>query len=202
VIKRILTAVVALCWAVIGGPASAAPVSWTFDMPAFDGGTNAGITSVLEITADNGGSSISGQSFLNTQITAMNVLINGSGESLSLIKDSYSVIQGSTTYITTDAAGRATLDLTASFDTSVRFKYNYSIYRNAIQLGTRDDAGGPTRYSVQIRNVGYTRAFSDIVVVSRAVAPVPEVSATGSLAAIASLLALMAFLWERRRVSA
>ena len=33
-------------------------------------------------------------------------------------------------------------------------------------------------------------------------APVPEVSATGSLAAIASLLALMAFLWERRRVSA
>ena len=31
---------------------------------------------------------------------------------------------------------------------------------------------------------------------------VPEVSATGSLAAIASLLALMAFLWERRRVSA
>ena len=34
------------------------------------------------------------------------------------------------------------------------------------------------------------------------ITPVPEVSATGSLAAIASLLALMAFLWERRRVSA
>ena len=44
-------------------------------------------------------------------------------------------------------------------------------------------------------------AGADLVVRNIEFAPVPEVSATGSLAAIASLLAMMAFLWERRRTS-
>jgi hypothetical protein len=49
---------------------------------------------------------------------------------------------------------------------------------------------------------GGQAVYDDLSFTTPALEAVPEVSATGSLAAIASLLALMAFLWERRRMLA
>ena len=56
----------------------------------------------------------------------------------------------------------------------------------------------PWENSVLVTNVDYTNIH--YAVWSEAM-PVPEVSAQGSVAAFGTLLALLAFLWERRRSS-
>tara|TARA_R110001592_G_scaffold363043_1_gene679520 strand:- start:197 stop:676 length:480 start_codon:yes stop_codon:yes gene_type:complete len=77
-------------------------MSFTFDMPAFDAFGRTGETTTLEITVDNGGTSSGSQSFLNTEIIAMEVLEYG------LFANSMTYV-GLGSAITTDAGGVATL---------------------------------------------------------------------------------------------
>ncbi len=84
--------------------ANAEPITFTFDMPAFNYASHPSqiTTSVLEVTVDNLGTSALNQAFLNTQITGLSTDLTGPVSPLSYY--------GSAIFITTDAQGVATLD--------------------------------------------------------------------------------------------
>lgn len=140
--------VTVLSLALLAAPiaASAVPFTFRFNMPAFLGGGFAGLTSVLDVSVDNGGTSALNQSFLNTDITDYAVSIDTTTASLS---GPVTSTTGSTTYITTNGAGVPVLDLSIDLDTSAIATVSAG---NSIQLGTRDN-GGPTQYAVSINGI-------------------------------------------------
>ena len=102
--SRLLSLFAVLCSLWLVSPASLAePFVFTFDMPAFDQFGNIGVTSVLEVTVDNGGSSSLSQTWDSDQIIALSTDFTGPASSVSLQNG---VQSGA---ITTDAAGVPTL---------------------------------------------------------------------------------------------
>tara|TARA_R110001599_G_C11903528_1_gene626589 strand:- start:78 stop:548 length:471 start_codon:yes stop_codon:yes gene_type:complete len=87
-------------------------MTFEFDMPAFVFGPKTGQTSMLSVTADNGSSSSLSQSFLNTDILSYIVDIGG----VLFSSSGAAYFGGSTTFVTTDALGIPTLDLTSLTD--------------------------------------------------------------------------------------
>ena len=117
VTSRLIATVVGLVILGSTWSANAVPFKYRFQMPAFDGGGFEGETSVLDIVVDNGDTSTLEQTYLNTQIIAFELLIGEVPNRVGLrlnINDDRSSSRGSVAYVTTDALGFPTLDLTAS----------------------------------------------------------------------------------------
>ena len=171
--------------------ALSAPFSFTFDMPAFDIGGLAGQTSVLTVTVDNGNATNANQSYLNTQITAFSVTVG----TLSYSGPITNASVATATYLTTDGAGRATLDLSANVDSRAQSQDAAAV----VQLGTRDGSG-PTEYNVNFFGSGFG-AIADpsvLAVTSRPPAPIPLPAAAPLLLAGAGSLLIL----RRRRRAA
>ena len=115
--SRLIAIVVGLVILGATWSANAVPFKYRFQMPAFDGGGFEGETSVLDIVVDNGDTSTLEQTYLNTEIIAFDLLIGEVPNRVGLrlnINDDRSSSRGSVAYVTTDALGFPTLDLTAS----------------------------------------------------------------------------------------
>jgi len=126
--------------------ASAAPFTFSFDMPAFSNGELLGDTSTIVITVDNGGNSFTDQGFLNTQITAVEVVSGIYSFALNTVDD-ISTTSGSAIYIYTNSLGIPTLDLTGFFD-------SYFVVRDTdfvpfFQVATKAGSG-PIQYSIRV----------------------------------------------------
>ena len=121
--------------------AVAIPITYRFDMPAFDSFSLAGQTSVLDVTVDNGGASASNQSYLNTDIKAYSVQVGSMMLSLNNIDD-FATYEGSANYITTDSMGNAVLDLSTNIASLTVMTNGFS----HIQLGTLLLGGGGLKY--------------------------------------------------------
>lgn len=127
--NKVLFIIVFLCSCTIsGGPIYAAPMTFTFNMPAFNFGPLAGQTSTLEIMANNGSSSYLSQSFLNTDIISYITNIDNTIYS----SNGPAYYGGSVTFLTTDAAGIPTLDLSSNTNAHANTPYADGY----IQLGT------------------------------------------------------------------
>ncbi|MGG7564994.1 VPLPA-CTERM sorting domain-containing protein [Rhodovulum sp. DZ06] len=110
--KRLRSAAFAAAVCLCAAPAAAAPFSFTFDMPAWDYDSWAGQTYSMTLIVDNGGSTDINQSYTNAHILDAIFDVNGT------IVDtrSWSIDYGTgtnpiATWITTDGAGVAALDL-------------------------------------------------------------------------------------------
>ena len=95
------------------------PITYSFDMPAFPttfaSDALGGLTSVLELTVDNGSTSISNQSYTNQQILTISATVGSETTALTVgDPGTASDIRGSAIWITTDGTGIPTLDLTIS----------------------------------------------------------------------------------------
>lgn len=102
--SKLLSLVAVLCSFWLVSPNSfAEPFVFTFDMPAFNEFGNIGVTSVLEVTVDNGGSSNLSQTWDSDQIIALSTEITGPSSSMRIQNG---VEVGA---ITTDAAGVPTM---------------------------------------------------------------------------------------------
>ena len=126
--------------------ASAAPFTFSFDMPAFNNGELLGDTSTIYVTVDNGGNSFTDQGFLNTQITAVEIDSGIYSFALNTVDD-ISVTSGSAIYIYTNSLGIPTLNLTGFFDSF--FIVRDTDFVPFFQLGT-NDGSGPVQYSVRV----------------------------------------------------
>ncbi len=125
--------------------ATAAPTTFVFDMPAFDGGDFAGQTSELTVVADNGGSILESQSFLNSEISSLSVIVGGNTGGGAI-----SNLAGSVIYLFTDAVGNGFLDLTVAEDTFALSTFSNGV----IQLGTDDEIdGGFVGYAVMLNGL-------------------------------------------------
>ena len=102
--SRFLSLVAVFCSFWLVSPTSfAEPFVFTFDMPAFNEFGNIGVTSVLEVTVDNGGSSNWSQAWNSDQIIALSTDITGPSSSMRIQNG---VEVGA---ITTDATGVPTM---------------------------------------------------------------------------------------------
>ena len=150
--------------------ANATPFTFTFDMPAFTLGDLASTVSVLEVTVDNGGTTILDQSYLNTQVTDVSTDLTGAFTSI--------IYGGVANVITTDALGIATLGFPAGSDAYVLADNPTSgdfiqLYGNHYQYYVLQ--GSTNKY-------GTTTGTSNFPILSRA-ALVPE---PGTLALLAA----------------
>jgi hypothetical protein len=137
-----------VCWAaLIAWPstAGAESVTFRFQMPAFQ---NTGETSILDVTVDNGSAGTSSQTYLNTQIIGMSATVGAQRQSFNSTNSSVDRWGPSLPYITTDAIGVPTLDLSALIDANVFFHRTL----DAIGLGTRSGSG-PANYLVVIDGI-------------------------------------------------
>jgi hypothetical protein len=129
------------------GGALAAPFTFEFDLPAWTA-SNApdlfGTSGVLDITVDNGANNASNQTYLNSQITALRLTAVGGSIDESFAGSGF-VGDGNASYVSTDAAGVATLDLLASSVTSFYLGFNADY---AVQLGIMTPTGGPTPFGI------------------------------------------------------
>ena len=203
--KRMAVAVAATGLLFAGaGSASGLPITYTFDMPAFQGsGGFSGQTSTLDVLVDNGSTATANQSYLNTEILGLSVTVGAVNLSLNAT-DNFTLFVGSTPLITTDAFGIPTLDLNQSIDTRAVLALEFgggAIFSsdNLLQLGTRDGSG-PTEYFVRIGGlVGQNATGSQLVIAGQNTSSiaVPEPS-TISMFGIG--LAGLGFLgWRTRR---
>ncbi|MEM7269023.1 MAG: hypothetical protein AAF401_07200 [Pseudomonadota bacterium] len=121
-------------------------MTFVFDMPEFTNGAFAGQSSELTIIADNGGSSVVEQSFLNSDITSFEVSFGAITRQITASTADGAVFAGTSTYLTTDAVGNGFLDLSENIITRTSFFLN----GDQIQLGTTIDGGGFIPYFVRI----------------------------------------------------
>ena len=126
--KSFLSALLMGLWVPI--TSTAAPTTFVFDLPAFTVLELNGQTSEQTVVADNGGSILDSQSFLNTQISSLSVTVGGETGGGSIINQSGSVV-----YLFTDALGNGFLDLTVEEDTFVIAGFP----TGQIQLETADE---------------------------------------------------------------
>lgn len=125
-----------IAWLALLTPiAHAAPITFSFDIPLLDGDL-AGATSFIDVTVDNGGNVFTNQSYLNTEITGLDVLVGALSASFDFGDITY--IENAVVYITTDILGIPTLNLLANIDSAVVFQDGLG---NAGQLGTFSDTG-------------------------------------------------------------
>ncbi len=168
--------------------AYAIPITFTFDMPAFTNGNLVGSTSVLEVTADNGGTSQLNQVFLNTQITALSTDLTGG---LVAPLEYY----GSAVYITTDAQGIASLD-----PLNGQNAVSTAVYGSASPMYIQIGSGAYANYLVQTSIVdgrgviGYSRGADSPYPITSIPSQVTE---PGTLALLA---AGIGFMYRRKNV--
>ena len=149
------------CLVCITAPlAHGAPFTYSFDMPpfGFEIGNLGGQISILDITVDNGNTSTANQAYLNTEILGLTVTSGASFVEFTSPPDALQTV-GEVVYLTTDAAGIATLSL---LDTPVSTLAQY--YRGplnepeneSIQLGTLvTGQGGSIPYTVEFADGGF-----------------------------------------------
>jgi len=148
------------------------PVTYSFDMPPFipSVGNLGGQTSILDITVDNGNTSTANQTYLNTEILGLTVRSGASFVTFTSPPDTLITVEIGV-YVTTDAAGMATLSL---LDTPVGTLAQYfrgPIGPNdveAIQLGTKvTGQGGFSSYSAEFADGGLGVINDGFTVTSR-----------------------------------
>lgn len=169
--------------------AAAAPLAFTFDMPAFTSGSLTGQTTVLTVTADNGGTRAADQTFRLDQITAFDVVLGTRSLSLGAAIDQLSVSDGETPLLTTDARGRATLAEPdkSKKDGRAELRIESPAGTGSVALGL--DGGKRLDYRLVIG--GESGALKVTSVQSRAPTPIPlPAAAPLLLAAACCLLAL------------
>ncbi|HLO94518.1 MAG TPA: PEP-CTERM sorting domain-containing protein [Burkholderiaceae bacterium] len=110
ILRAARTAMLA-CGLLAAGLVQASPVTYRFDMPAWTFASDAslfGSHAFVDVTLDNGGALTANQTYLNSDI--LGVRVWGQGGSLDL---SFGRFAGdlSDSFISTDATGRALLDL-------------------------------------------------------------------------------------------
>jgi len=171
--------------------ADAVPMTYAFDMPVFTGGGLAGQTSILEVTVDNGNAAAADQFYFSFDIDGFAVTVGARTLSLGLDPGDGSSYFGNYLYITTDALGVPTLDLTTTRQSMVSFS-NPSGDR--IGLSTGGYLNFPA-YRVVIDGVEGTLQ-SDLLVSGR---PVLAVSEPHSLALFTLGLAGLFLLRHRMR---
>jgi hypothetical protein len=203
---KLVSAALWLClW--LAPSASAAPVTVRFDLPAwteiYASPATFGTNGVLTVTLDNGSASTFNQSYLNTTITSIALVANGGTFSPAFSGTSAVGSEGAEllSFISTDAAGIPTLDLTAQ---DVGSAYDFYDGTYFLQLGITMPTQGYWPFSVSEDAFGSgafmavsprdaTGLYTGLVVRGQAVAEVAE--PTG-LALVA--LGLMA-VWAGRR---
>jgi hypothetical protein len=154
-------------------------------MPAFTGGPHAGQTSIRAVTVDNGSTDPFSESYFNTDTVSLGVTIGSSSASFPAPFSFY----GAVVYITTDALGTPTLDLSADFNSYV-FRSGVG---TLIQLRTN-----PYLYAVQLPGDStYSYNLSDIVVTGAPLNAVPEPGTLGLIGSGGAALLLLG-LWRRR----
>ena len=194
--SKLLSLVAVLCsfW-LVSPTAFAEPFVFTFDMPAFDEVGNIGVTSVLEVTVDNGGSSSLSQTWDSDQIITLSTDITGPSSSMRIQNG---VQSGA---ITTDAAGVPTL----AFGPNNVYAFGRDGGgNNLIQVGLDCDyavytAGSPVG-AVGCHTTGgsiWPITGSASAVVSAPPVPVPTLS-QWALIMLSMLLGLMVFANRRR----
>ena len=197
-IKRILAAaVVAFCLA----PAvtSAATFSFVFDMPEFTSGSLVGQTSRLEVEVDNGGTSKIDQDFTNFDVTAMTILQLNGVDKLLEFTDYRTLSTAEHIFITTDAGGLATLNtIPPVLGAAVVWSNTVATGLSSdVQLGTDNFVEYSLTFQEELtEQTGSISSGFEVVELSPSA--VPEVTTTGSVAALVSVFALMALLFERR----
>lgn len=182
--SRLGPLMLALATLAFSGPAMAVPFTFVFDLPDWHFNSDPllfGTTAVLSLTADNGGSSATAQTWSNSDLRAVELVTNGSyantwtlpGEVILALPD-----PGGVSYLSTDATGLATLDLTSPGDpdTSVVRMSNAG---GTFQLGSYDDSGlgfTPVLLRSGPDNTGETASVprAGIVVTARNAQAVPE----------------------------
>ncbi len=195
--SRLISLVVGLCSVWLVSPASlAAPFVFTFDMPAFDQIGNIGVTSVLEVTVDNGGSSSLSQTWDSDQIIALSTDITGPTTSVRIQNG---VETGA---ITTNAAGVPTLAFVHSGN-------YYAFGQDAggldlIQVGLDCDYGV---YSGGSMDAAAGCSSTIWPITGRALTPEPEPAATAvptmsAYALVLTMLGLLVAAGRSLRVSA
>jgi hypothetical protein len=123
----------------------AAPVTFEFNIPTWTQTDNSalfGTHGVLDVTIDNGSSSVLNQTYLNSEITKISLTTVGGTFSRSWIgADGTDLGTGaaSASYISTDGSGTPTLDLLAAQNTIV---YDFFDSQFRLQLGIIRPSGG------------------------------------------------------------
>jgi hypothetical protein len=111
----VLGCAVALAAGVLASNAEATPFTFRFDMPNWTDNLNPaafGANGIIDITVDNANSSYLGKTYLNSQITG--IVFKANGGTYTDTWTASDVQPGSaltSSYLSTDAAGIATLDL-------------------------------------------------------------------------------------------
>ena len=126
--------------------AKAAPVTFVFEMPAFQVDTFTESSSQLTVIADNGDASLLDQTFLNTDIISFEVATNSTTLLINVANAQSIDISGSSTYLRTDALGNGFLNLSENTQSRTSFNLN----GDQIQLGTTENGSGFIPYFVRI----------------------------------------------------
>lgn len=127
----------------ISSVAHAIPFTYEFNLPSWEDSSDTsvwGTNGILNITVNNGAANNLNQTYLNSQITQVTLTTSGGTFQNTWIASDANG-SGSASYLSSDALGTITLDLTASINTS------YYVFNNAggvLQLGVIGFNGGPT----------------------------------------------------------
>jgi len=146
--------------------AHAAPFTFEFNIPTWTQTDNSalfGTHGVLDVTLDNGSSSVLNQTYLNSEITKISLSTAGGTFSRSWTgADGTDLGTGaaSASYISTDGSGTPTLDLLAAQNTIV---YDFFDSQFRLQLGIIRPSGGFTTFVIIDRNVNTPSAFTSPV---------------------------------------
>lgn len=138
----------------ISSAAQAVPVAFEFSIPDWTETDNVplfGTHGILDVTLDNGSSSILNQTYLNSEITNISLTVAGGSFSHSwTAADGIDQGGASESYISTDGSGIPTLDLLAAQSTTAYFFID-SAFR--LHLGVIRPSGGFTTFVVEDSNV-------------------------------------------------
>ncbi len=140
--KLVLGALLGLTSAV-----QASPVTFEFSIPDWTETDNValfGTHGILDVTVDNGSSSILNQTYLNSEITNISLTAVGGTFSRSWTGPDGTGDAGES-YVSTDGSGIPTLDLLAAQNSTAYFFFD-SLFR--LQLGVTTPSGGFTTFVV------------------------------------------------------
>jgi hypothetical protein len=175
--------------------ALASPITYQFNMPAFNTGPLDGELSILDVTVDNGSGSIVNQSYLNTEIIGLSATSGIYSVSLNILEHTEEH-SGSKTYITTNSEGQATLDLTIAAFSKALLCFGTCFDSDTLQLGTKDGTG-PVPYLMQVGTEQSSSYIFPLVVQGEAVPAVPVPAAAWLFG---SALILLAGFNKRRKM--